>query len=161
MPTAVKAVDVCLECKNCVAVNRCHWLPVTGPPCRGRRPRFICGSFLGALSPERRISNQSKMPMTQTSAEIIELFDDFVIGNYTRFPVCLVRGEESHVWDAEGRRYLRCVRGWGCCLLGHCPRRVVEAVKEQVAQLIHVPNTWYTAPQGLLGKTLSERTGFG
>jgi acetylornithine/N-succinyldiaminopimelate aminotransferase len=99
--------------------------------------------------------------MTQTSAEIIELFDDFVIGNYTRFPVCLVRGEESQVWDAEGRRYLDFFPGWGCCLLGHCPRRVVEAVKEQVAQLIHVPNTWYTAPQGLLGKALSERTGFG
>jgi acetylornithine/N-succinyldiaminopimelate aminotransferase len=99
--------------------------------------------------------------MTQTSAEIIELFDDFVIGNYTRFPVCLVRGEESHVWDAEGRRYLDFFPGWGCCLLGHCPRRVVEAVKEQVALLIHVPNTWYTAPQGLLGKALSERTGFG
>ena len=97
---------------------------------------------------------------TASSAEIIDLFNHYVVGNYTRFPVCLVRGEESFVWDAEGRRYLDFFPGWGCCMLGHCPPRVVEAVKDQVAQLIHVPNTWYTEPQGLLAKALSERSGF-
>ena len=97
---------------------------------------------------------------TASSAQIIELFNKHVIGNYSRFPVCLVRGEESYVWDAEGRRYLDFFPGWGCGLLGHCPPRVVQAVQEQVAQLIHVPNTWYTEPQGLLGKALGERSGF-
>ncbi len=97
---------------------------------------------------------------TASSVEIIDLFNRYVIGNYTRFPVCLVRGEESYVWDAEGRRYLDFFPGWGCGMLGHCPPRVVEAVKEQVAQLIHVPNTWYTEPQGLLAKALVERSGF-
>jgi acetylornithine/N-succinyldiaminopimelate aminotransferase len=94
------------------------------------------------------------------SQAIIDLFSHYVIGNYTRFPVSLVRGEESFVWDAEGRRYLDFFPGWGCDLLGHCPPRVVEAVREQVAQLIHVPNTWYTEPQGQLAKALSERSGF-
>ena len=75
-------------------------------------------------------------------------------------PVCLVRGEGSCVWDAEGNRYLDFFPGWGCGLLGHCPPRVVEAVQEQVGQLIHVPNTWYTEPQGLLAEALGERTGF-
>jgi acetylornithine/N-succinyldiaminopimelate aminotransferase len=46
-------------------------------------------------------------------------------------------------------------------LLGHCPPRVVEAVREQVGQLIHVPNTWYTEPQGLLAQALSQRSDFG
>ena len=93
-------------------------------------------------------------------ADIIDLFKKYVIGNYTRYPVCLVRGEGSYVWDAEGNRYLDFFPGWGCDLLGHCPPRVVEAVREQVGQLIHVPNTWYTEPQGLLAKALSERSGF-
>jgi len=97
----------------------------------------------------------------QSTAKIIELFNSYVIRNYTRFPVCLVRGEESYVWDAEGRRFLDFFPGWGCSMLGHCPPRVVEAVQEQVAQLIHVPNTWYTAPQGLLAKALSQRSGLG
>ena len=59
----------------------------------------------------------------------------------------LARGEGSYVWDSEGSRYLDFFPGWGCNLLGHCPAPVVEAVREQVGQLIHVPNTWYTEPR--------------
>ncbi|MGE3808792.1 MAG: aspartate aminotransferase family protein [Gemmataceae bacterium] len=95
-----------------------------------------------------------------TSQETIEIFRRYVIANYTRYPVCLVRGEGSYVWDAEGNRYLDLFPGWGCDLIGHCPPRVVKAVQEQVANLIHIPNTWYTEPQGLLAKALSERSGF-
>jgi predicted acetylornithine/succinylornithine family transaminase len=95
-----------------------------------------------------------------TSAEVIGLFNRYVIGNYTRYPVCLTRGEGSYVWDAEGTRYLDLFPGWGCGLLGHCPPRIVKAVQEQVAELIHVPNTWYTAAQGELAKSLSDRTTF-
>ena len=91
----------------------------------------------------------------------LEQFNRYVIGNYTRYPVCLVRGEGSQVWDAEGNRYLDFFPGWGCDLLGHCPPRVVAAVREQVGQLIHVPNTWYTAAQGQLAEALSERSGIG
>jgi predicted acetylornithine/succinylornithine family transaminase len=94
------------------------------------------------------------------SQSIIDLFQRYVIGNYTRYPVCLVRGEGSYVWDAEGNRYLDLFPGWGCDLLGHCPPRVVEAVRDQVGRLIHVPNTWYTEAQGRLAQALSERTGW-
>ncbi len=98
---------------------------------------------------------------TLSSQEIIARAKKSVIGNYTRYPVCLVRGEGSWVWDAEGNRYLDFFPGWGCGILGHCPPRVVEAVREQLGQLIHVPNTWYTEPQVLLAEALSERTGWG
>jgi acetylornithine/N-succinyldiaminopimelate aminotransferase len=95
-----------------------------------------------------------------TSTDVIGLFGKYVIGNYTRYPVCLTRGEGSYVWDAEGNKYLDLFPGWGCGLIGHCPPRVVKAVQDQVAELIHVPNTWYTASQGQLAKALSERTTF-
>jgi predicted acetylornithine/succinylornithine family transaminase len=95
-----------------------------------------------------------------SSEDTIAVFKQFVIGNYTRYPVCLTRGEGSWIWDAEGNRYLDFFPGWGCGLLGHCPPRVVKAVQEQVAELIHVPNTWYVEAQGLLAKALSERTDF-
>src|SRR5438874_3341577 len=99
--------------------------------------------------------------LTPTTSQIMDVFNRYVIANYTRYPVCLVRGENSWVWDAEGTRYLDFFPGWGCGLLGHCPPRVVRAVQEQVAQLIHVPNTWYTEPQALLAQALGERTDFG
>ncbi len=95
-----------------------------------------------------------------TSTDVVAKFQQYVIGNYTRYPVCLTRGEGSRVWDVEGNRYLDFFPGWGCGLLGHCPPRVVKAVQEQVARLIHVPNTWYTEAQGLLGEALSTRTTF-
>jgi acetylornithine/N-succinyldiaminopimelate aminotransferase len=91
----------------------------------------------------------------------LERYKRFVIANYTRYPVCLVRGEGSVVYDDEGKRYLDFFPGWGCGLLGHCPPRVVEAVREQVGTLIHVPNTWHTEPQALLAEALAERTGWG
>ena len=97
------------------------------------------------------------MPML-TSKETITLFDQYVIGNYTRYPVSLVRGVNSEIWDAEGKRYVDFFPGWGCGLLGHCPKPVVEAVQKQIAQLIHVPNTWYTELQGTWAKLLSERS---
>ena len=62
------------------------------------------------------------------------------------------------MWDSEGNRYLDLFPGWGCNLLGHCPAPVVEAVREQLGQLIHVPNTWYTELQGRWAKALSERS---
>jgi predicted acetylornithine/succinylornithine family transaminase len=89
---------------------------------------------------------------------VIDTFDRYVVPNYRRFPVCLVRGTGSRVWDAEGTEYLDLFPGWGCNLLGHCPEPVVRAVQEQVARLIHVPNTWYTEPQGEWARLLSERS---
>jgi acetylornithine/N-succinyldiaminopimelate aminotransferase len=100
-----------------------------------------------------------KIDIMLTSQQTIDLFQKYVIGNYTRYPVCLARGEGSLVWDAEGNRYLDFFPGWGCDLLGHCPPRVVAAVREQVGKLIHVPNTWYTEAQGQLARALSERSG--
>ncbi len=97
----------------------------------------------------------SKLDM---SPETAELFARYVVPNYTRFPVCLVRGEGSYVWDDQGRRYLDFFPGWGCNLLGHCPPRVVEAIQQQAAALIHVPNTWHTEAQGRWAQLLSERS---
>ena len=89
---------------------------------------------------------------------VIDTFDRYVVPNYKRFPICLERGVGSKVWDAEGREFLDLFPGWGCNLLGHCPAPVVKAVQDQIARLIHVPNTWYTEAQGEWARLLSERS---
>ncbi len=101
------------------------------------------------------------MPTTTagpSSTETVDLFKKYVIANYNRYPVNLVRGEGSWVWDSEGNRYLDLFPGWGCNLLGHCPPAVVQAVQEQVATLIHVPNTWMMDAQARWAQLLSERS---
>ncbi|QDT37645.1 aspartate aminotransferase family protein [Stratiformator vulcanicus] len=99
------------------------------------------------------------MPTVESpTAATIEQFDQFVIPNYPRFPVALVRGEGSHVWDADGKRYLDLFPGWGCNILGYSPPRVVQAIQEQAAKLIHVPNTWYIEAQGEFAEFLCSRS---
>lgn len=95
---------------------------------------------------------------TTISPDTVALFDDYVIPNYGRFPVALVRGEGSQVWDDQGNAYLDFFPGWGCNLLGHCPAPIVEAVQDQLGKLIHVPNTWYMKAQGQWAKLLSDRS---
>jgi len=95
---------------------------------------------------------------SKMSPETAQLFDEYVIPNYGRFPLTLERGEGSYVLDDQGNRYLDFFPGWGCNLLGHCPAPIVEAVRDQVGRLIHVPNTWHTEAQGRWAKLLSERS---
>ena len=95
---------------------------------------------------------------TSSKEAVFDLFRQYVIPNYVRYPVDLVRGVGSQIWDSEGNEYLDLFPGWGCNLLGHCPKRVVEAVTEQVATLIRVPNTWHFESQGRWAKMLSERS---
>lgn len=95
---------------------------------------------------------------TRSSQQTIDQFAKYVIPNYTRYPVCLVHGEGSYVWDAEGKRYLDLFPGWGCDILGHCPPTVVKAIQRQVQDLIHIPNTWYTEAQGNFAEAIVKRS---
>lgn len=90
--------------------------------------------------------------------ETMGLFSKYVIPNYTRAPIVIVRGEGSHLWDADGRQYLDLFPGWGVSILGHCHPAVVEAIRRQAGELLHVPNTFYTEPQGVLAQLLSEHS---
>ncbi len=92
------------------------------------------------------------------SQATIDLFDQYVIPNYRRYPIALVRGEGSHVWDADGQRYLDLFPGWGCNILGYSPPAVVKAIQDQAAKLIHVPNTWYIEQQGRFAQFLCTRS---
>lgn len=91
----------------------------------------------------------------QTS-EAIELEDRFQIPTYTKIPVVLVRGEGPHVWDMDGRRYLDLYGGHCVTLLGHCPPRVVDAVRKQAGRLIFYSNAVYSDVRATAARTLAE-----
>ncbi len=95
---------------------------------------------------------------TRSSSDTIRLFDKYVIPNYTRYPISLVRGAGQYVRDAEGKRYLDLFPGWGCNILGHSPAPIVKAIQQQVETLIHIPNTWYTEAQGDFAEMLCTRS---
>jgi predicted acetylornithine/succinylornithine family transaminase len=92
-----------------------------------------------------------------TTQETIDLFNQYVIANYTRLPRVITRGEGCTLIDADGNRILDMFPGWAVSGLGHCHPKVVEAVRKQVGELIHIDNTFYSEPQGRLAQLLSER----
>src|SRR5690242_11411657 len=49
------------------------------------------------------------------------------VGGEPRF---IVRGQDSHIWDADGNEYIDYVGSWGPLILGHAAPTVVEAVIE-------------------------------
>ena len=62
--------------------------------------------------------------------------DQYLAALYQRFPVNLVRGKGTRVWDAVDKEYIDCMGGYGVALVGHCNDRVVAAIKKQADTLI-------------------------
>ncbi len=92
-----------------------------------------------------------------TTKETIELFDKYVIGNYSRLPRVIVKGQGCYLYDADGNEILDMFPGWAVSAIGHCHPKVVEALRKQAGELLHIDNTFYSEPQGELAKLLSER----
>jgi len=78
--------------------------------------------------------------------------------NYRQYPVVLVRGEGSRVWDSEGREYADFVAGIAVCNLGHCHPAVTEAIRRQAGALVHVSNWYFNEPNLRLARLLTELT---
>jgi acetylornithine/N-succinyldiaminopimelate aminotransferase len=83
-----------------------------------------------------------------------ELYDRFVIPTYGRFELRLARGKGSEVWDENGKRYLDFGAGIAVTSIGHCHPRVVAAMQQQIATLVHTSNLYFTRPQGELAERL-------
>ncbi|MDR0353705.1 MAG: acetylornithine/succinylornithine family transaminase [Opitutaceae bacterium] len=90
-----------------------------------------------------------------------ELYDAYVLKNYGRAPLTLVRGEGAHVWDDEGRRYLDFSTGIAVTSVGHGHPHWVAAVRRQAAELVHVSNLYRNPRQGELARRLVGRAGPG
>lgn len=73
----------------------------------------------------------------------------------------LTRGEGSHVWDGDGRRYLDFLAGIAVNSLGHAHPVFVEAISKQAATLVHVSNYFATPPQLELAARLKRLAGAG
>jgi predicted acetylornithine/succinylornithine family transaminase len=63
------------------------------------------------------------------------------------------------VWDDRGREYLDLLAGIAVCGVGHCHPRVVKAIADQAAELMHVSNHFYNGLQPVLAERLCRLTG--
>ncbi len=92
------------------------------------------------------------------STDWIALEKQYYAQTVRRQPVVLVRGQGTHVWDADGKEYLDFIAGWAVTNLGHCHPAMVEAIQEQAATLIQTSNQFYTIPQLQLAQILVDNS---
>ena len=89
---------------------------------------------------------------------IAKLTDKYVAHTYARYPIALVRGKGTRVWDADGKEYLDFLAGIAVNSLGHCHPAVVRAIQKQSRQLLHVSNLYHIQPQSELARELCRHS---
>ena len=97
--------------------------------------------------------------LVRTSAA--EMYDAYVLKNYARAPVTLVRGSGTTVWDDQGKSYLDFSSGIAVTSIGHCHPRWVAAIQRQATEIVHVSNLFRTPNQGELARRIVGYAGPG
>ena len=85
---------------------------------------------------------------------------NYLMDNFARVNVALVRGEGSIVYDETGKDYVDFGAGIGVNCLGHANEIVLEAIGTQAAQIIHGSNIYRVLPQEALAQKISELLGY-
>ena len=93
-----------------------------------------------------------------TSEQWIARADRVIMTTYGRYPIVPVRGEGCRLWDADGKMYLDFLAGVAVNNLGHCHPKVVAAIREQAARLIHCSNYYHIPSQIELAELLCGRS---
>ncbi|GBF77453.1 aspartate aminotransferase family protein [Paenibacillus sp. 598K] len=91
--------------------------------------------------------------MSEHSTEASSLFP-----TYARFPLALVKGEGSWLWDDQGNKYLDFMCGLAVTNLGHAPEQVKQALVRQLDELWHVSNLFHIPGQEAAAKLLTEHS---
>jgi predicted acetylornithine/succinylornithine family transaminase len=94
-----------------------------------------------------------------TFDQIVERERQFLLQTYNRYPIVLTRGKGVFLYDIGDKRYLDFVSGLGVNALGHAHPRIVKAIRDQAAKLVHVSNLYYHEYQGPLAEKLCALSG--
>ena len=84
---------------------------------------------------------------------------EYVAGTYNRFPVEIVSGKGSLVWDDAGKEYVDMGSGIGVTSFGIADEVWQAAITEQIGKVQHMSNLYYTQPCAMLAQMLCEKTG--
>ena len=91
--------------------------------------------------------------------DIQKLDQTYIAGTYARFPVTIVKGKGSLVWDENGKEYIDLSTGIAVDIFGVADEQWMAAVTKQLGTLQHISNLYYTVPCAKLAQLLCEKTG--
>ena len=105
----------------------------------------------------------STVSPAQQEASVLDrlraLESEYLLQNYARYPIAIHRGKGCYAYDTSGKRYLDFITGIGVNALGHAHPRLVRAIREQAALLLHSSNLYYSEYQGPLAERLAKISG--
>ncbi|MDD2483784.1 MAG: aspartate aminotransferase family protein [Eubacteriales bacterium] len=97
--------------------------------------------------------------VNMTADQIVEMTKKYMIETYERYPFIAAKAKDMYLYDEKGEAYLDFYGGIAVNSAGNCNDKVVAAVQEQVAEIMHTFNYPYTIPQALLAKKVCENIG--
>jgi len=104
------------------------------------------------LPPEPEVSSSS-------FEEIVGLERDYLLQNYSRYPLAFHRGKGCYLYDLSGNRYLDLISGIGVNSLGYAHPQITKVIRQQAGLLLHTSNLYYHEYQGRLAERLSKISG--
>ena len=106
------------------------------------------------------MGSPTQPPVTTSIADtVVDLERNYLLQNYSRYPIVLRQGKGVWLTDVNGKRYLDLISGIGVNALGHAHPRITRVIREQAGLLIHGSNLYYHQYQGPLAKRLTEISG--
>ncbi len=99
---------------------------------------------------------EEKMNNTDST---IERDERYIAGTYNRFPVNIVKGKGSLVYDNNGKEYIDMGSGIGVTSFGIADGEWQSAIIGQISKVQHMSNLYYTDPCSELAEILCKKTG--
>ena len=93
-----------------------------------------------------------------STEEIISNTKNYLMNTYGRYPIAMVKGKGSWVWDANGKKYLDFVTGIAVNNLGHCHPNITKAIRDQSKKLVQPCNLFHIEQQSEFAKMLVENS---
>jgi LysW-gamma-L-lysine/LysW-L-ornithine aminotransferase len=66
----------------------------------------------------------------------VEGEDSYLLNVYQRFPITVERGDGATIWDADGKKYIDCMGGYGVGLIGYSNKKVIAEIEEQLKKIM-------------------------
>jgi len=80
------------------------------------------------------------------------------MNTYKKKPTIFTKGKGSWLFDDQGNGYLDFVSGIAVNSLGHSPDVIIDVIKDQAEQLLHISNLYWNKPQLELSQLLIEQS---
>jgi acetylornithine aminotransferase len=118
------------------------------------------GRFVFVIKTLEFETMNAALPATEILASaFIEASSPHVMNTYARLPIALSHGQGCRVWDVNGKSYLDALGGIAVNTLGHNHPKLVPALQDQIAKIIHSSNYYHVPNQEVLAKKLVELSG--